>query len=486
VINTNQRSAQSAEKLARTTWPASTRCWALNLAVVGQVVLVVACSLVPRFEGVNGGVDTINAPPRLSNAHGPLTAKQSKLILDKLRRETPDADVLGRHLAFTQAISDSPLTVGNKVTLLRDGEASFRAIFRVIQGAKEHINLEYFTFEDVEQDGRHLADLLVEKQAAGVQINIIYDSAGSRSTPQALFDRLKQAGVNSLQFNPIDPFQAKTGYSLNNRDHRKLLIVDGATAIIGGVNISQVYSSNVFSSDASKDAKARDFWRDTDLQLEGPAVADLQRLFLDTWARQRGDPLKQSNFFPENKGTGNQVVGVIGSTPTRAVPIYYITLLSAIRNAESRIWLTTAYFVPTHQELEDMIDAARRGVDVRLMLPSHSDSGSALNIGRSHYADLLKAGVKVYEIRDVILHSKTAVIDSVWSVVGSSNFDGRSVLFDDEVDAVVLGRETGAQMETAFEDDLANSDEIDRQTWSKRPLSQKMREAFSRVWSYWL
>lgn len=133
-----------------------------------------------------------------------------------------------------------------------------------------------------------------------------------------------------------------------------------------------------------------------------------------------------------------------------------------------------------------MIAAARRGVDVRLMLPRNTDSEIALNIGRSHYDALLKGGVRIYEIRDVILHSKTAVIDGVWSVVGSSNFDGRSVLFNDEVDAVVLGRETGSQMEASFLDDVRNSDEIVSAAWSKRPLEQKIRERLSRVWSYWM
>jgi cardiolipin synthase len=462
------------------------------LLVASQLVLLGACASIPSFESVKGGVDTVNDAPRLSNTHGPLTAKQSKLVLDKLRRQSPDADILGRHLAFAEAIADTPMTVGNKVSLLRDGEASFRAIFRAIAGAKDHINLEYFTFEDVEQDGRHLADLLVEKQAAGIQVNIIYDGVGSSSTPRELFDRLKQAGVNSLEFNPINPLKSKKSYAPNSRDHRKILVVDGSIAIIGGVNISKVYSSNIFSSSGrpggvvAGNVPAPDFWRDTDVQLEGPAVADLQHLFLATWEKQRGSPLKQSGFFPEKNSTGSQVVGVLGSSPSHELPLYYITLLSAIRNAESKIWLTAAYFVPTHEEQEDLIAAARRGVDVRIMLPSHSDSIIALNIGRSHYADLLEAGVKIYEIRDVILHSKTAVIDGVWSAVGSSNFDKRSVRFNDEVDAIILGRETGAQMETAFSDYVSHSDAIDRQTWAYRPLQQKVKQTLSRLWSYWL
>lgn len=459
----------------------------------GAILLVLAlllagCASMPLFESVDGTADgaaaTQNPAPRLSDARGPLTAKQSKAILDKLRRQTPDADVLGRHLAFSQEIAASPLTVGNKVSLLRDGEASFDAIFAAIAEAKHSIHLEYFIFEDVLHDGRQLIDLLVEKQTAGVQVNLIYDAAGSIGTPHEVFDRLRAAGAKVLQFNPLDPFKGKAAYAPNDRDHRKIMVVDGTVAIIGGVNLSQVYSSNIFS--ARRTSKLQGLWRDTNLRLEGESVADLQRLFLATWERQSGSPLAPGNFFPAVKSTGTQVVGIIGSTPTHTIPIYYMTLLSAIRNAESRVWLTTAYFVPTREERTDMIAAARRGVDVRLMLPRNTDSDIALNIGRAHYQQLLRGGVRIYEIRDVILHSKTAVIDGVWSVVGSSNFDGRSVLFNDEIDAVVLGRETGGQLEASFEDDMRNSDEITLPAWSKRPLKQKIRETYSRLWTYWM
>ena len=157
-------------------------------------------------------------------------------------------------------------------------------------------------------------------------------------------------------------------------------------------------------------------------------------------------------------------------------------LLSAIRNAEKNVWVTTAYFVPTEEEVENLIYAARRGVDVRLLLPSKSDSDRALAVGHASYGDLLEGGVKIYETQNEVLHSKTAVIDGVWSVVGSSNFDHRSALFNDEVDAVVLGRETAAELEALFRDDLRNAKAIDLKTWEDRPLTQKLDESFSKVW----
>lgn len=441
--------------------------------------LLAGCASPPDFNQI--AATTPGSPPRLRGATGPLTVAQSRAILDRLRRQNPNSDVLQRHLAFEEAITDTPLTVGNKVTLLRDGPASFRAIFDAIGRARNHINLEYYTFEDVEEDGQNLVDMLVAKQQAGVQVNLIYDAIGSSGTPATVFDRLRAAGVKLLEFHPLSDVSA-----INDRDHRKILLVDGTLGIVGGVNLSKVYASNVLTFDKDNKGTPPEHWRDTDLEIEGPAVAELERLFLQHWHQQDGGPLNEADFFPPQHPRDAQVVRIIGSTPDHSQPVFYITLLSAIRNAESRVWITAAYFVPTHAEMRDLIAAARRGVDVRLLLPSRSDSDLALDTGRSHYKPLLKAGVKIYELQDDILHSKTAVIDGVWSVVGSSNFDGRSVLFNDEVDAVVLGRETASQLEAAFLDDLKQSKEITLTAWEHRPFEEKMKEFFSGLWSYWL
>jgi len=176
------------------------------------------------------------------------------------------------------------------------------------------------------------------------------------------------------------------------------------------------------------------------------------------------------------------VVRIIGSQGGQAVPRYYATLLSAIRNAEKSVFLSAAYFVPTHQEMEDLTDAARRGADVRLLLPDKSDSETSIAIAHSHYEDLLDAGVKIYETHGLVLHSKTVVVDGVWAVVGSSNFDQRSVLFNDEVDAVVLGSETAQELEQMFEADQQGALEVDRKMIEDRPLSEKIKGVFSRVW----
>ena len=449
----------------------------LAAAVLLCAGAMIACSPVPDVDGLVDGARSGSSRPQLVGAYGPLTPKQSNAVLARLGREAWDTDVLQRHLALEDALADSHLAVGNKVTLLRDSATTLAATFRAIREAKDHLNLEYYIVEDVEEGGERLSDLLIAKQRQGVQVDLIYDSIGSISTPAEFFDRLEEAGVALVEFNPVD-----RAYSLNDRDHRKILIADGQVAIIGGVNLSNVYASAPLSN-ASAKGRTSGPWQDTDIQIEGPAVAELQKLFIATWVQQSGEPFTvKSDFFPHIESRGNDVVRVLGSTPDHPVPQYYVSVLSAIRNAESRIWVTAAYFVPTYQEMDDLIKAARRGVDVKLLLPGRSDVQLPLLAGRSHYEDLLEAGVKIYEYRDAILHSKTVVIDGVWSVVGSSNFDHRSVLFNTEVDAVVLGRETAAQMETMFKDQLARATPIDEESWRRRPIVERIRELFARAW----
>lgn len=178
---------------------------------------------------------------------------------------------------------------------------------------------------------------------------------------------------------------------------------------------------------------------------------------------------------------GHHIVRVIGSTPEQEVSRYYATLISALRSAESKAWISNAYFVPTPEEVEALIAAAKRGVDVRLLLPEKSDAEPAVEAARSHYSELLEAGVQIYETRDVVLHSKTVVIDGVWSAVGSSNFDHRSVLFNDEIDAVVIGKKTAEALEAIFKDGERTAVAIDRESWERRPFMDRARGFWARL-----
>jgi cardiolipin synthase len=441
------------------------------------------CATLPN---VSEKIDEAPATQKLHqivSSKGFLSPQKSKDIMERLKRSVNPTDILERYTAVVESVTESPLTKGNKVTLLIDGPATYAAMFEAIRSAKNHINLETFILED-DEIGRKFTDLLLRKQAEGVQVNIIYDSVGSLSTPTTFFQRLQDRGIQVVEFNPVNPFKAPGRWLLGHPDHRKILIVDGKVAIIGGINISNVYSSKL---SGRKKVKGEPLpWRDTDVQIEGPAVAEFQKLFCDTWSKQTGPKLSARNYYPKMKEDGNALVRVVGSTPGSDNRITFIVYVAAITFAEHSIHLTNAYFIPDDQILDAFTDAARRGVDVKIILPATSDSSLSLSAARYHYSELLKAGVKLYERRNVLLHAKTAVIDGVWSTVGSTNLDYWSLLSDDEVNAVVLNREFAVEMERMFASDLAQSDQIDGDKWGKRPLWQKIKESFAHLFSRWM
>jgi len=465
-----------------TTRPAFDRRWKGYL-VFPLIWLLSACSSLPTIvpDMSRHRAQTV----RLEGAHGPLSPERSRAVLQRLQSQGGETSILDRHLALEGAIGGTPLVVGNKVTLLQDGPATFKAMFAAIAKASDHINMETYIIED-DEVGNRFADALLAKQAEGVQVNLIYDSVGAINAPQSFFDRLRDGGIAVLEFNPINPLTARKGWEVNRRDHRKLLIVDGQIAFVGGINISSVYSSGSLSKRPKKPPEGKLPWRDTHVELEGPVVADFQRLFLGTWDKQQGAPLAQRRYFPVLTARGKEVVRAIGSSPDEPFSLIYATLITAIRSAETAVHLTFAYFVPDKQLLAALTDAADRGVDVKIILPSTTDSGLVFHAGRSYYTQLLKGGVKLYERRDALLHAKTAVIDGVWSTVGSTNLDWRSFLHNDEVNAVMLGATFGGQMQTVFDRDLDASNRITLDQWRKRPLSLHIKEKAARMWEYWL
>jgi cardiolipin synthase A/B len=415
-----------------------------------------------------------------------------------LKRKAGDLDILDRQVAIEEAVSGAPLVLGNKVTVLVDGPETYAAMFKAIREAKHTINVEKYIIRDDEVGGQ-FAELLLERRAAGVQVNVLYDGAGCLTTPKEYFERLRRGGVQVVEFNPVNPLAAKKRWSLNHRDHRKLTIVDGRTVILGGINIDDVYATSSAShgrpagsgstgsgsgrsAGGTKDEK-RSGWRDTDVQIDGPVVADFQKLFLETWEKQKGPPLRREDYFPAVPPQGRDVVRAIGSTPDDPFSATYLTFIAAITNAQKQVYITNAYFVPDEQLVQALLASVQRGVDVRLILPSTTDSRSAAYAAHSHYARLLSGGVKIYERRAALLHAKTAIVDGVWSCVGSANLDWRSAVDNDEVAAVVLSREFADRMLKVFAADEAQSDQITLETWKKRPWRERMKEWFFRLFA---
>ena len=218
--------------------------------------------------------------------------------MERLKQSVNPTDILERYTAVVESVTESPLTKGNKVTLLIDGPATYAAMFEAIRNAKDHINLETFIIED-DEIGNKFTDLLLKKQAEGVQVNIIYDSVGSITTPESFFKRLRDGGIQVVEFNPVNPFKAPGSWFLMRQDHRKILIADGKVAIIGGINISNVYSSRLSGRKKVKGEPLT--WRDTDIQIEGPAVTEVQKLFLETWSKAERTETCRTQLFTRSE-----------------------------------------------------------------------------------------------------------------------------------------------------------------------------------------
>jgi cardiolipin synthase len=429
-----------------------------------------------------------DATPPVSGEHpvihgrsGPLSRQETAAILRKVEREAGESDILSRHLAVEEALAGSPLVAGNKATLLHDGPATFRSMFDAIAGARDHVNVEFFIIDD-EGIGKEFADLLIRKRLEGVAVHLIYDSVGSLDASSGYFERLKQAGIEVVEYNPLNPVKAGTDWSPNHRDHRKVLIVDGRIGFTGGINVSVTYGDR--NTKFSK--KDGSVWRDTQVRIEGPVVAELQKLFIEQWTRAGGAALGEGRYFPKVKPAGDELVRILGTNADENGASFMAALVSALRTAEKTIHITQAYFAPPDEELEALKDAARRGVDVQLVLPQKSDQPKVVFAGRTRYQELLDAGVKIFERRDVMLHAKTAVIDGVWSTVGSANHDYRSVLWNDEVVAIVLGTRFGEALEKKFVDDVTLSNQLDPKTWAKRPFVDRVKEFLAQMLYYWL
>ena len=385
--------------------------------------------------------------------------------------------------------TSAPLSAGNLVTLLIDGPRTFESIRSAIQSAQHSVHVETYIFSDDEL-GSKFADLLIEKRQQGVAVRVIYDGIGSMNTPDAFFDRLRDNGIEVREFRPLNPIKTPLLWKINNRDHRKIVVVDGVVAFTGGINISGAYSSSP-SAKPGPDRGVQEGWRDTHVRIEGPAVVQLQKLFLDIWERAGEDDSTShacgEDCFPTPSVAGKQLVTIIandGDDPgDRSL---YATYLAAFQHASTRIWITQGYFAPNEDLLKALTTAVKRGVDVRLIVPGFTDSGLILHASRSNYTRLLKGGVHIYERTDALLHAKTAVIDGVLSVVGSANLDMRSFVHNNEVDAIVVGREFAQRMEEMYLRDEQVAQALDLKTWKQRSMWERLKEFGSSLVGYWL
>ena len=421
----------------------------------------------------------------LADEDGPQPPAEKLALLQ--RAGSAHRGLLTRQLAAMAATGDVDLYADNEALLLKDGPQTFAAMFEAIAGARRVILLESYIIDDAEVAWA-LARMLIHKRSEGVQVGVIYDDFGSLTTPSGYFDALRLGGVLVCAFNPVNPVQRPGYWDIDHRDHRKILVVDDRIAFTGGINISGVYASGSIAFGRGRDYDREAGWRDTQLRIRGPAVEPLAALLRRTWLSQ-GCEGELPGFEAEAPSGG----GAAGETPMWIVPSspdddynrIYAMLLSAIEASRVSVRLTMAYFAPGREMVDALCDAARRGVSVRMILPSASDFEPVLYAGRGYYQTLLAAGVEIYEFEHAVLHAKTAIIDGVVSTVGSSNMDWRSFVGNDEVNVVVLGAPFAAGMQAMFAEDLAASKKITIAEWRARPLHQRVLEALARIFERW-
>jgi len=363
-----------------------------------------------------------------------------------------------------EEILKTSFTENNYVRLLQSGEEIFQAIFESIRDAQHIICIEFYIFKN-DDTGKKLAELLKEKVKQGVEVYFLYDHFGSLRTPIGFWRELKKAGIN---LRASHPFKWSSPQHYIHRDHKKLLIIDGEKAFTGGFNIGDEYHGYL--------KRWKQSWRDTGIYLEGPIVTTLLEIFKKSWVAWRGKPIMfDKKALPIEHGL--PVIPIFTSSAKGRKKLRKLFFYS-ISNAKENIFITNAYFTPSKRMLTVLEEAVNRGVYVKLLLPGKSDLVPVLYAGRNYYKRLLKAGVEIYSYQNSILHAKTAVFDSCWSIIGSANLDFQSLRRNDESNVGILNDDFGKRMAEVFQEDLRQSIRIDIDTWSKRPFYEKVLERF--------
>lgn len=371
--------------------------------------------------------------------------------------------------------SHSPLTAGNKVKLLINGEQKFPEVLEAIRNAKHHIHLEYYIYEN-DGIGSAVADALIQKVKEGITVRFIYDDFGSSSIRKNIIPRLRKGGVFTLPFYKVK-FVALAN-RLNYRNHRKIIVIDGITAFVGGINISDRYIND-------NAGPHQLYWRDTHLRIDGPGVVYLQYLFFCDWNFCTQSLLQpDSYYFPPLSAfplSADKVVQIAASGPDSDTPTILFSLLQAVNLATEEVLITTPYFIPGESLMDALMVASLSGVQVKLLVPGVSDSVLVNAAARSYYSDLLRAGVEIYQYTKGFVHAKTVVTDRKVAIVGTANMDYRSFDLNFEVNAIVYDRETATELADVFYRDIADAEKINSSEWINRSAWKKLPEKMARL-----
>lgn len=446
--------------------PLATLSWLLALALLPVAGFGIYWLLGPRRIGRE----------RSRRAQALRRIRASMPDLRALFEPAPDAtseklDPLEKQLiALALNNSESPVSTGNLVRVLRNGRDCFDALEAAIRTARQHVHFEYYLMND-DGTGRRFRDLLATKAREGVRVRLLVDAVGSISLGDAFFAPIVEAGGEVAVFNPLRLARLRP---LNFRNHRKIVVVDGQVAFTGGINVGDEYLG----------LGPHGAWRDTHLRIEGPGALALQQLFLEDWQYATGRSFAADALFDAPSDPhGSTLVQVVGSAPGQPWPSIPQLLLVAIAGATRRITISTPYFVPDEATFSALTTAALRGVDVHILLPRRSDSRLVLAAGRSYYDELIRAGVRIYEYLPGFLHAKTVVIDGTCAFVGSANFDQRSFRLNLEVVALLFGNEVARELDAQFDQDLTLAREVRAEDRAHQSRWEALWESFARVFS---
>ncbi len=409
-----------------------------------------------------------------------LAAKFRQRILsysEQTYRENNREVISNKELAF-MVLKDSmsPLTAKNSVKLLINGENKFPEVLNAIKNAKHHIHIEYYIYED-DEIGRAIASALIEKAKEGVTVRFIYDDFGSRGIRKKLIPLLIENGVKVFPFLKVH-FMLFAN-RLNYRNHRKIIVIDGVTAFVGGINVSDRYINYAQYPEQL-------YWRDTHLRIDGPGAQYLQYLFLCDWNFCAEEDLQPDTcFFPvdQRQGADNKIVQIAASGPDSESPTILFSILQAINLATEEILISSPYFIPGESLLDALTIAALSGIKVKLLVPGKSDSLLVNAAARSYYNDLLSAGIEIYRYQKGFMHAKTMVADRKIAIVGTANMDFRSFDLNFEVNAIVYDTGIANELSAVFYEDLKEALKISPELWASRPLYKRLLEKAARLLS---
>jgi len=384
----------------------------------------------------------------------------------KIRLPGSETVTSKQFLWYLEAITDAKLNHCNRIEVFTNGDQFYDAELQAVRAAKKNINLEAYIFQRGEIAQRY-ADALADRARAGVKVNVLLDAVGSGGTTDAYFAEMTKAGGKIAWYHPLRWY---TIPNYNNRTHRELMVIDGVVGFVGGAGIADHW----YKDKSPKNSR----WRDTVVRVEGDVVSNLQATFAENWLEACGELIAGPDYFPIITREEAQTAMVVNSAPsaggsTRA----RILMQSLIAGAHKSILITTPYFLPDTSMQEEIIHARRRGVEVTIVTPGrHSDHALTRSSSQRAYGKLLEAGAQIFEYQPAMIHAKILIIDGVWSVVGSTNFDNRSFGLNDEVNLAVFDESFAVRLAEDFARDIANSREITYQQWAHRPWLQRAPE----------